>query len=530
MKNFTECALPAKAFSMLDYLLRRAPAAKAPAEKIGDTSTPRHSRACSWCGTRNEPDRQVCRACGLPVAREPNPTAPAPARPPRRHLGVVLAIVGSGIFLALVGIGVLLWSRMQNEKGAASRPRLAEHAFAMNAVIPTPQAVPAPALPETLKPAANPVRPEDQARRIPEVNARAKDLLLQGKFAEGLAAVEEILRQVESAELLETKVDLLHNSGKWNEAYATLLRLLKLRPEAAYLHYLAGTFALRLSGREKALPHFEAAAKLEPHNTSYQILLAKLYIQSGRMAQGTTLFQNLIVNDPQCMDCWYSFGDALFGAQQEAKAVAIFRVAIEQIPDNYLHYFNLALALDNWGSRLQDKAKLQEAAAHYRRSLELRPMPNSVAARRIFDLTGQQVPPALEAKQFDEVPLQFGGKVKIIQVRINGVAGRFVLDTGASYTAVFREVAERYKLSATSRLMESSTANGVIQTPVAYARVEVGRQKLERAVVLLLPDRKGNDGTDGLLSMDFLEKFDWQIPQGQYRLIFRGYSNKNQGL
>ena len=44
--------------------------------------------------------------------------------------------------------------------------------------------------------------------------------------------------------------------------------------------------------------------------------------------------------------------------------------------------------------------------------------------------------------------------------------------------------------------------------------------------MLLLPSRKENDGTDGLLGMDFLEKFDWQIPQGQHRLILRGYSNK----
>jgi predicted aspartyl protease len=75
-------------------------------------------------------------------------------------------------------------------------------------------------------------------------------------------------------------------------------------------------------------------------------------------------------------------------------------------------------------------------------------------------------------------------------------------------------------------VMESSTANGIIQAPVAYARVEVGRQKLERAVVALLPDRKTKDVTDGLLGMNFLKNFDPQILPGQHRLILRGYSNK----
>ena len=46
---------------------------------------------------------------------------------------------------------------------------------------------------------------------------------------------------------------------------------------------------------------------------------------------------------------------------------------------------------------------------------------------------------------------------------MRNAVGVFELDTGASYTSVFRDVAERYKLSATSRVMEVSTTEPGVQ-------------------------------------------------------------------
>jgi len=139
---------------------------------------------------------------------------------------------------------------------------------------------------------------------------------------------------------------------------------------------------------------------------------------------------------------------------------------------------------------------------------------------------GSHWPNHVRASALLDQSLLWAGGVKVLEVRINGVAGRFILDTGASYTAVFRDAAERFKRAATQRVIESSTANEIIQAPVSYGQLEVGRQKLDRAAVLLLPRRKEQRPTDGLLGMNFLDNYDWQTPQWENRLILRGYSNK----
>ena len=109
-----------------------------------------------------------------------------------------------------------------------------------------------------------------------------------------------------------------------------------------------------------------------------------------------------------------------------------------------------------------------------------------------------------------------------MRVSINGVEGRFVLDTGASRISVYQAAAKRFRLTPTTRRVEVNTANGTIQVPVAYGNEQVGQQQLNSAVVWLIPDSKDRE-TDGLLGNDFLWKFDPEIDTQGHRLILRGY-------
>ena len=149
-------------------------------------------------------------------------------------------------------------------------------------------------------------------------------------------------------------------------------------------------------------------------------------------------------------------------------------------------------------------------------------MPNSKAAERYYQITGQRVPPELEAKSASEIPLEPSGKVHLVRASINGIEGRFVLDTGASYTSVYQSAAKRFSLSPSTRQAEVHTANGTIQVPVTYGNLQVGQQKLNGAAVLLMPD--SNDrAIDGLLGNDFLWRFDPEIDTRGNRLILRGF-------
>lgn len=373
------------------------------------------------------------------------------------------------------------------------------------------------------------LRHQDELRnRIPEVEARARDYLRRGDFALGLSLVDELLRQVESPDLLEAKVDLLNNAGRWSEAYLELQKLLRLRPDAAHLHLAAAGFARTLNGPKAALAHLDEAIRLEPNNTSYRIARANLCLRAGRVDQGVAAFEEMLAEDRDCVDCWYNYGDSLFAIGRHAQAVGVFRRAVDLFPDSSRHWFLLGMALDAWGREERDRPRQLEAAGCYRRSLELHPMPRSVAAHRILEITGQPVPAALEALATDTVVLEPWGTVYVVRVSINGVEGRFLLDTGASYTCVNRDAMRRFDLRATRRVAEVRIAsNETIQAPVAYAPVRVGENTQQRATILILPKGR-QDGLDGLLGSDFLKAFNGKIDVQNRRLILNG--ERREGL
>ena len=365
-------------------------------------------------------------------------------------------------------------------------------------------------------------RETELLNRVPEVNARARDYLRRGDFTTGLSVISELLRQIDSPELLETKVDLLNNAGRWNEAYLELQKLLKLRPAEAYLHAAAANFAQTLTGPAAALPHLDSAAKREPRNSRYQVARANRYILAGRVDEGLAQFEQLIADDPSNIDAWYSYGDSLYGVGRYEQAVELFRRAVQQFPESSRHWFLLGLALDAWGNKVHDRQKQTEAALHYRKSLELHPMARSTAAKRIFEVTGERVPPELETLHSQEFALESAGNVHFVRVSINGIEGRFLLDTGSSYTSVNHDSSARFKLRPTRRVAEVKIANNsTIQVPVAYASVQMGRNTQHSATVLLLPPGEKNE-FDGLLGGDFLRAFNGTIDVEHGRLILRG--------
>jgi hypothetical protein len=50
---------------------------------------------------------------------------------------------------------------------------------------------------------------------------------------------------------------------------------------------------------------------------------------------------------------------------------------------------------------------------------------NSIAAKRIFEIAGKRVPPALENAISDSLPIEIENNLSYIAADINGVKGRF---------------------------------------------------------------------------------------------------------
>jgi len=130
------------------------------------------------------------------------------------------------------------------------------------------------------------------------------------------------------------------------------------------------------------------------------------------------------------------------------------------------------------------------------------------------------VPAELENIAVDEVELEARGGAMFIRVQINGVPARFVLDTGASFTAIQQSALEKFHILATSQRVPMQTANGVIQSPVGYADVQIGRHTLPRSVIIVIPDNLGSS-VDGLFGLDSVRKINGQIDSRRARLIIQ---------
>lgn len=95
---------------------------------------------------------------------------------------------------------------------------------------------------------------------------------------------------------------------------------------------------------------------------------------------------------------------------------------------------------------------------------------------------------------------------------VNGVAVDFLVDTGATHTAIPGALAERLALQPEGRV-QSSTAGGVVQATLARADLALqGGPRVERARVTVLPRLEAP-----LLGMDVLSKMRFTQHDGVLR-------------
>lgn len=107
--------------------------------------------------------------------------------------------------------------------------------------------------------------------------------------------------------------------------------------------------------------------------------------------------------------------------------------------------------------------------------------------------------------------------VVIVKAEINGVRGKFILDTGASYVSVKSDFAERAKIPQSTMTITLVTANGHAKGTLSKAdKVQLGKLESSNVpTVVQKTDAKGyGQGIDGLLGMSFLSRFEVQMAGG----------------
>ncbi|HEX2539642.1 MAG TPA: retropepsin-like aspartic protease [Caldimonas sp.] len=107
---------------------------------------------------------------------------------------------------------------------------------------------------------------------------------------------------------------------------------------------------------------------------------------------------------------------------------------------------------------------------------------------------------------------------------INGLAVDFLVDTGATGTAIPSALARELRLESEGKA-RASTAGGAVVGEIARADVVLqGGVRVDRLRVVALPGLSGNP----LLGMDVLGRLQWQQQAGVLRIDLRSASGSNR--
>jgi clan AA aspartic protease (TIGR02281 family) len=102
---------------------------------------------------------------------------------------------------------------------------------------------------------------------------------------------------------------------------------------------------------------------------------------------------------------------------------------------------------------------------------------------------------------------------------VNGVEGTFIIDTGASFVTLSRAFALKVKVTPIgTNPVNLQTANGAVSSLLATATsIQLGAVSAN-VVPLVVVEKTGPDGIDGLLGMSFLSRFDIAITDKHIQL------------
>jgi len=137
----------------------------------------------------------------------------------------------------------------------------------------------------------------------------------------------------------------------------------------------------------------------------------------------------------------------------------------------------------------------------------------------------EQSPAPLSNQNDLVVPLVRAGNSFFIDTTVNNRRTRLLLDTGASISALSKNLISRLKLSPTGQVINLNTANGTRQARLFRTKqLKLGDIQLDGLVVAEI-NLENNSGFEGLLGTDALNQIDsnysYLIDNSQNALIFR---------
>jgi clan AA aspartic protease (TIGR02281 family) len=349
-----------------------------------------------------------------------------------------------------------------------------------------------------------------QEKKADEWLAQAQDNYRTNNLSQGLVNIDKALAIKEKPEYLKVKLNILYNQNKVSETKLVLTKLIQFEPTNPHYYYLRGLMAFNEENLAEALQDMSKAAELKPDNLFYLLQKAILLSDLQKNDESTQLFEKLLKLDPKNYDVWDQYSIALYDNGFTDKAFAIRKRGLEAFPKNFMHHFGMANLLDETGRK-------QEAVEAYKQSLMLHPLEDSIAAKRIYEITGKRVPPEWENLTSDAVPFESQGNVMFVTADVNGEKGRFLVDTGASFAIIFKSKVDKFKVKLLPVVIPIQTANGFIQASIAYGDLQLGKYNMNDVKFAVSPDLSDNS-VDGVIGMNVLNDFKFEIDQASHEI------------
>lgn len=138
----------------------------------------------------------------------------------------------------------------------------------------------------------------------------------------------------------------------------------------------------------------------------------------------------------------------------------------------------------------------------------------------------------LEKKAYVRIPLEMTETNHFaLEVKVNGISGRFILDTGASNTCIGFENIERFKLTSEASEIKAAGAGATnMDTLIATKnRIQIGTWQQKRCKIVLFDLVHVNEAltthnatpVDGIIGADVLEKAKAVIDYGKRKLYLK---------
>lgn len=170
--------------------------------------------------------------------------------------------------------------------------------------------------------------------------------------------------------------------GRLQDAHHSCLALLKIQPDFADAWFICSVIAAHNGQRDKAIEILHRALHLAPENPEYHAELGKLLVGSNEPEAAREAADAALALKPTSLPVWNTLGVLFSHLGEHAQALQCFKQAetllevrlkeneghVDDSDANYAadFYFNVATSL-------QFEGRFEDAAARYKRAIELQP-------------------------------------------------------------------------------------------------------------------------------------------------------------